>query len=286
MSQSAPRQAKKKKRLYIIPAILIVIVALLLILAPHGKHNYLFIGMDNYGSLNDIGRSDTILLVHLDFDQHKIGLVTFARDILLDYNGSDKKINTIIRLGGEDALMDVISSNFDIELDGWFRLNFSSLVSIIDAIGGVSVEITDAEAKYITKEVGLYPDNPLTEGECRLNGAQSLSYVRCRKLDNDFGRGNRQSKLVNALIKESRSMGIRHIVNLFNSMKHAWRSNLNNAEQLHLVYSCLWLRNANVTRAGIPFDNLYHYGNSSSGDNGVLLFLDRNVERLHETISF
>ena len=141
----------------------IIVILVIVLIAPHGKSNYLFIGVDNYGSLNNTGRSDTILLVHLDFDRHKIGLVTFSRDLLLDYNNTDTKINTIIRLGGEEALVSTIEKTFDIDINGWFRLNFSSLVSIIDEIGGVEVELTDAEAKYIDHSIGKYPTNPLSE---------------------------------------------------------------------------------------------------------------------------
>ncbi len=264
----------------------LIVLVVIFIAAPHGKTNYLFIGVDNYGSLNNTGRSDTILLVHLDFDHHKVGLVTFARDLLLDYNNTDTKINTIIRLGGEEALVSTIENNFDIDINGWFRLNFSSLVSIIDEIGGVEVELTDAEAKYIDHSIGKYPTNPLSEGPCRLNGGQALSYVRCRRLDNDFGRGNRQSKLVKALIKESRSMGVFRIMDLYNNMKHAWRSNLTNAEQFRLLFSCIFLRHAEVTRVGIPFEHMYQYKSSSSGDNGVAIYLEKTVEALHDAIKF
>ena len=270
----------------VLAALVLFLLLLFVILAPHGKKNYLFIGMDNYGSLNETGRSDTMLLIHLDFDSHKIGLVTFARDLLLDYKNSDTKINTIIRFGGEDGLVSTIEDSFDLHVDGWFRINFSSLVSIIEEIGGVTVELTDAEAKYIDHSIGVYPENPLSEGPCRLNGGQALSYVRCRRLDNDFGRGNRQSKLVKALIKESRSMGIRRIIDLYNNMKHAWRSNLTDTEQFRLLCSCIFLRHAEVTRVGIPFEHMYQYKTSSTGDNGVAINLEKTVQALHESISF
>ncbi|MBR1709281.1 MAG: LCP family protein [Clostridia bacterium] len=278
--------SKSKKKWIVLAGILLLFIVLLLIFAPHGSKNYLIIGMDNYGSLNDTGRSDTMILVRLDFDKRKIGVVTFARDLLLDYNGHDQKINTIIRLGEEAGLTSVLEENFDFKIDGWFRVNFSSLISIIDEIGGVSVELTEAEAKYITRNVGDYPGYPLSEGICRLNGAQALSYARCRKLDNDFGRGDRQSKLVQALVKESRSMGIRRILQVFNTMGHAWRSSLSASDQLHLLYSCLWMRHADIIRVGIPFEQTYWYSNSSSGDNGVLLNLDTNRQMLHELLSF
>jgi len=53
------------------------------------------------------------------------------------------------------------------------------------------VELTEEEARYIDRHVGVYPDYPLAAGECHLNGAQALSFARCRKLDNDLGRGAR-----------------------------------------------------------------------------------------------
>ncbi len=280
------KDKKGKKILGIFALLILVFLCLFVILSPHGKKNYLFIGMDNYGSLNETGRSDTMLLVHLDFDKHKIGLVTFARDLLLNYKNSDTKVNTIIRFGGEEGLVSTIEDSFDLHIDGWFRLNFSSLVSIIEEIGGVTVELTDAEAKYINHSIGIYPENPLSEGPCLLNGGQALSYVRCRRLDNDFGRGSRQSKLVKALIKESCSMGIPRIIELYNNMKHAWRSNLTDSEQFRLLYSCIFLRHADVTREGIPFEHMYQYKNSSTGDNGVAINLEKTVQALHEAISF
>ena len=81
-------------------------------------------------------------------------------------------------------------------------------------------------------------------------------------------------------------MGVFRIVDLFNKMKHAWRSSLTNAEQFRLLFSCIFLRHAEVTRVGIPFEHMYQYRSSSSGDNGVAIYLEKTVEALHDAIKF
>ena len=271
----------RKKRIFIL---LLLIILLYAALRPWGKKTFLLIGMDNYGSLNDTGRSDVMMAVQLDFTRKKITAVTFARDILLNVDNRDLKINTIVRSKGEEGLVNALEESFGMSINGWFRLNFSSLVSIIDAVGGVPVQISEQEAKYITHEAGLYPANPLSEGDCLLNGAQSLSFVRCRKLDNDLGRGNRQSRLVSGLVKKSRSISISEMISLFREMNHAWRTSLSMPQQIRLLSQVLFLRGAHVERVGIPFEGMFHYGDSSTGDNGILLYLEKNRSLLHEAL--
>ena len=271
----------RKKRIFIL---LLLIILLYVALRPWGKKTFLLIGMDNYGSLNDTGRSDVMMAVQLDFTRKKITAITFARDILLNVDNRDLKINTIVRSKGEEGLVNALEESFGMSINGWFRLNFSSLVSIIDAVGGVPVQISEQEAKYITHEAGLYPTNPLSEGDCLLNGAQSLSFVRCRKLDNDLGRGNRQSRLVSGLVKKSRSISISEMISLFREMNHAWRTSLSMPQQIRLLSQVLFLRGAHVERVGIPFEGMFHYGDSSTGDNGILLYLEKNRSLLHEAL--
>ena len=259
----------------------VVLFAFVLIFHPHGTKTFLIMGIDNYGSLNDSGRSDVMMLVQVGFDAGKIHAVTFARDIAVpnEYN-KNVKLNTIVRTRDEDALVDTLERVFDLKIDGWFRVNFSSVITIIDAMGGAEVELTDAEARYINGREGVYPDYPLAEGLCRLNGAQSLCYARCRKLDNDMGRGDRQTKLFSALVQQTRKMTAVNVVSVVKSMSHAWHSSLSGGEQAKLVFDALWMRGAKVIRCAVPYDGYWHYG----GDSSVVLNLDENVRLLHESL--
>ena len=259
--------------------------ALWLILHPIGTKSFLVLGMDNYGSLDEIGRSDVTMLVQVDFTRAKISAVTFARDMFIENEkGYLTKINTIVKSKDEQALCELIEKNFGVPIDGWFRLNFTSVIELVDAIGGAEVELTQDEVKYLAnKGLDVYPDKPLAEGKSRLNGAQALAYARCRKLDNDLGRGERQGKLMSAMVRQTRHLTSAHVAAVFNSLKHAWRSSYSIPQQIKLVFQALWLRGAKVQSIGMPFEGYWRYGSSGSA-NGVVADLEDNKLLLLEAL--
>ncbi|MBR3795399.1 MAG: LCP family protein [Clostridia bacterium] len=269
----------------VLAAFLAVILALSILLHPRGTKNFLILGMDNYGSLDDTGRSDVTMLVQVDFTRTRISAVTFARDMFIEgENGRLSKINTIVRSKDEQSLCEAIERSFGIPIDGWVRLNFTSVIELVDAIGGAEVELTQAEVGYLNNKAGYYPDYPLAEGKSRLNGAQALAYARCRQLDNDFGRGERQSKLLAAMVKQTKKITAKNIVDIFNTLKHAWRSSLSGAEQVQLLTQALWLRGAEVQRISAPFEGYWHYGEVKGGVSGVVADLDANRRLLLDAL--
>lgn len=271
------------RRVRIALIVVLVLLALLLILHPKGTKTYLIMGMDNYGSLDVVGRSDVMMLVQIDFTRSHISTVTFARDMFLDKDGRETKINTIVRSSDEDTLVKTLEENFALDIDGWFRVNFTSVIELVDAVGGVDVELTAEEARYIDRTLGVYPDSPLSEGLCHLNGGQALCFARCRKLDNDMMRGQRQSKVMSAMVQSVKHMSIAQIGSVYNSLKHAWRSSLSSTQQVGLLMRALWLRGAKVTSIGMPLDD-WRYGNSKKGESGVLINFETNTALLHEAL--
>ena len=288
--QTAPFAARvraflsRHRALRILLCALLVLALLLFLLHPRGTKTFLILGIDNYGSLDVDGRSDVMMLVQIDFTHTDITTVTFARDMIIpDENGRDQKINTIVRSHDEDALVRAMEGAFDLSIDGWFRVNFSSLVLLVDAIGGCDVELTSKEVNYLNRTAGVYPDNPLSEGVCHLNGAQALYFARCRALDNDMGRGQRQNRVMAAMVRQTKNLGIGKIIGIFNSMNGVWQSSLSSGEQVRLLASALWLRGAQTTAVGLPFEGTWHYGDMR-GDNGVIIKLSENTRLLHEAL--
>ena len=269
----------------IVLGIVLAFFALWLILHPHGTKSFLILGMDNYGSLNETGRSDVMMLVQVDFTRAKLSAVTFARDMFIENeNHKLHKINTIVQKSGEDAFCDLIEQNFGVPIDGWFRVNFTSVIELVDAIGGAKVELTKAEVNYLSKMgLDVYDDHPLQEGLSHLNGAQALAYARCRKLDNDLGRGERQGKLISAMVRQTKHLNAARIAGVFNSLKHAWRSSYSIGEQVKLLFQALWLRGAKVEILGMPFDGAWHYGNVGS-TSGIVANLEKNKTLLLEAL--
>jgi len=264
--------------------ILSVFVGLWLILHPVGTKTFLLLGMDNFGSLEEIGRSDVTMLVQVDFTRARLSTVTFARDMFIENeNGNLTKINTIVKNKGEQGLCDLIEQNFGVHIDGWFRVNFTSVVQLVDAIGGVEIELTRAEANYIDQKEGTYPLYPLSEGLCRLNGGQALAYARCRKLDNDLGRGERQSKLISAAVRQTRYLTAARVADVFTTLKHAWRSSYSLPEQIRLAFQALWLRGAKVQSFGMPFEGHWRY-DSVRDTSGIVADLEANKLLLLEAL--
>ena len=280
-------KAHRLARIVLIVAALLLaaLIVLSLVLHPQGTKSFLILGMDNYGSLDETGRSDVTMLVQVDFSKAKICAVTFARDMFIENeNGYLTKINTVVRNKDEQTLCRLIEQNFGIPVDGWFRVNFTSVIELVDAIGGAEVELTKAEVNYLARQgLDVYDENPLAEGKSRLNGAQALAYARCRKLDNDLGRGERQGKLISAMVRQTKHLTAVRVKNVFESLKHAWRSSYSLPEQTGLLFQALWLRGAEVKSVAVPFEGHWRYGNSGSV-SGVVANLEDNKALLLDAL--
>lgn len=265
--------------------ILAAYIVLSIVLHPLGQKTYLVLGMDNYGSLEETGRSDVIMLAQVDFTRTRINAVTFTRDMLIENEkGRLTKINTVVRGSDEQTLCDLLYQNFGVKVDGWFRVNFTSVIQLVDAIGGAEVELTEEEVRYLNKHAGIYPKYPLKEGLSRLNGGQALTYARCRKLDSDFGRGERQGKLLAAMVKQTKRMTAANLVAVFGALKHAWRSSLSLPQQAGLLFKALWLRGAKIEHIGVPFENEWRYGDAN-GISGVIADLPANRALLLDALN-
>lgn len=176
--------------------------------------NVLIIGSDGR-SLDEQGRSDSMILLSLNSRTNEIILTSFMRDCYVnipDY-GMDK-LNAAYSYGGADLLMDTIESNFMVSIDDYVTVNFISFAGIIDSVGGIDIDVSDDEAQEINNilfsEVnGLMGDDQWADfldggGKLHLNGKQALSYARIRYVGNsDFERTSRQREVITKIIPKA-----------------------------------------------------------------------------------
>lgn len=166
--------------------------------------NVLLIGEDNEEGSH---RSDSCMLVSVNRKTKKINICSFLRDSYsyMNIKGQDRfdKTNHSYSWGGAAKLMEVLSDNYKIQIDYYVSINFESFVKVIDTLGGVSVPITEAEAKYMNRTTRIAGfesgDNVL------LNGERALIYARIRKNDSEIERTRRQRCLITSLIKNVKS---------------------------------------------------------------------------------
>ncbi|HOU10123.1 MAG TPA: LCP family protein [Clostridiales bacterium] len=178
--------------------------------------NILFIGVD--AREQDLAsRSDTMLLFSIDKINKKIKLTSFMRDTWVDIPGSGyAKLNAACTYGGAQLVMDTIEYNFNVEIDHYVLVDFDSFVKAVNGLGGVDVEITESEAKYLRDKVHL---ETIQAGESvHLNGNQALWYCRIRKLDSDFMRTKRQRKVITSLVGKAREESAWELTKLVKSV--------------------------------------------------------------------
>ncbi len=169
--------------------------------------NILLIGEDY---VDGSSRSDATILISIDRKSKKITLTSILRDsyTYMNINGQDRydKTNHAYAWGGAEKLVEVISDNYKIRIDHYAVIDFESFVAAVDEIGGVHVNITQAEADYMNKTSGV--DTYKSGANVKLNGKEALYFARIRKLDGEPERTERQRRLIKAYMNEVSKLSV------------------------------------------------------------------------------
>jgi len=169
--------------------------------APTGM-NLLVLGSDRRESEEgDPGRSDTIILVHVDPDRDFLSVLSLPRDLRVEVPGHGlAKINAAYAYGGPALTIRTVQQVTGIDLDHYLEIDFAAFRDITNSLGGVYL---DVDRRY-------YNDNAewelikLAPGYQLLNGDQALDYVRFRHDQNlDFGRMERQQRFLGAVREQA-----------------------------------------------------------------------------------
>ena len=228
----------------------------------------LIIGTDGRSD-TERGRSDSMILVSLNKKTNKLIMTSFMRDSLVNIPGyGDDKLNNAYSYGGPELLMDTIESNFKVKIDDYIQINFSTFASVIDAAGGIDMEISDAEAEAlnviliseVNELMGDERESDLIEhgGKLHLNGKQALSYSRIRSVGNyDFERTNRQRKVVTALIKKARKGGLSFLRKVGKGALPSITSNMSKWELYKLSLRIPFILKYDTEQLQIPADGTY-----------------------------
>lgn len=178
-----------------------------------GTVNILLIGNDSRQNGED-GRSDAMILLSVSRRTRKITMISLLRDIYVEIPGHDNnRLNAAYSFGGAELLMETIEKNFDIPVHRYVQVNFEAFANLLDAVGGVDLELSREEIEYVNGYLVEYnmltnrpqgTDNmdPSVSGMVHLNGPQALAYCRNRYLGTDFGRTERQRKVMTEVIRK------------------------------------------------------------------------------------
>lgn len=208
--------------------------------------NVLLCGVDSEYNL-----CDSQILVSVDKKNEKITMVSFLRDSWTyirmpkedgTYYDEYEKVNAAYH-GGPTTLKQTIENNYKIKIDQYICVDFKSFPKVIDAIGGVTVDVQDYEADYI-RRTSSQTDFPY--GKATLNGKQALIYSRIRHCDNDsdLSRTRRQRSVIKSLISKAKTATNGQLVNAFKQVSGYLRTGYTQSEVLSLIataYSHNWM---------------------------------------------
>ena len=173
-----------------------------------GRVNLLLLGLDRRPGEGDIVRADTIMVLTALPGEPAVGLLSIPRDLYLSIPAQgENRINTAHVFGemerpggGPERTAAAVTQNFGIPLDGWVRVDFNAFVELVDAVGGVEIDVPQAvvDTAYPTEDYGTMTIE-IPAGLQTMNGERALQYARSRHNSSDFDRAERQQQILQAL---------------------------------------------------------------------------------------
>ncbi len=243
--------------------------------------NILLIGQDRRKG-EGRQRSDAMILCTINKEKKTLVMTSFLRDLYIQlpaWNGKiyqDNRINTTYAIGGMGMLNEALKQNFGVHVDHNIEVDFSGFEEIIDLVGGVDLELTAAEAGQV--------GGGAQAGMNHLNGEQALNYARIRKLDSDFGRTNRQRKVLSALLEQAKHMSLPQMNRLINGIIPLITTDMSNGDITGYVIDLFpLLTSLEVTTQYIPAEGAYKLA-SVRGMSVLIPDMEANRKLLQDTL--
>lgn len=228
--------------------------------------NILLIGCDTRKKSGE-GRSDAIIIISINKKMKTITATSILRDIYLQIPGKrNNRINAAYAMGGASLLLDTIEQNFKLELDRFVAVDFYAFVDIVDAVGGVTIEVSDEEIRVMNsyiKEINHLTgkdeslDQLTDSGSYHLNGKQTLGYVRNRYVGSDFARTARQRKVLEEIFDGVKDLGLPEINRLMNLILPQVTTNLTEGELVSMILALPSYASYELQQISIPISNSY-----------------------------
>ena len=202
--------------------------------------NIALFGIDARGD-DFTGRSDVIMICSVDEVHKKVKLTSVLRDSRVamgdesdgyDITGTGyDKINHAYYFGGPEFAIKVLNQNFNMDIQDYVTVNFYKMAEIVDAFGGIDIEISDAELEQINiniialrneePESGVKDSDVMDQsGLVHLNGHQAVAYARIRDIDSDNVRAERQQIVLTAVMSKAKTMGVSEYPEMIRRISH------------------------------------------------------------------
>ena len=265
--------------------------------------NIMLFGADNHAE-DENGRSDSMILLSIDKKHHKLKQTSFLRDLYLTIPGyGEDRLNAAYSYGGAALAVETIEYNFGIKIDNYAMVDFSNFTAIIDAMGGIDLELTADEIDYINwqcwknKQVEtrhelniddytFYEnDNGDEVAKVHLNGRQALWYARDRdSAGSDFDRTSRQRIVINTIFAQLKSSNPFTLMRVVYEIAPLITTDMSKGSVISLGVGLVSYLGYEREELSIPGSD--NFSNTWAGDAQVLTIddMDYEKERLYQFV--
>lgn len=233
--------------------------------------NILLLGTDSRTSDTDT-RTDTMIILSLNARSNEIRMTSLMRDIWVDVPGhGGAKLNAACVYGGPELTLQTINQNFGMDIQSYVEVNMQCLAQIVDALGGIRMDVSDSEAKAINKlfadDRNAHDENTYFAGDTvsagsqvLLNGKQALAFVRIRSMDNDYVRTDRQRQMLVAIAKDLQQKDLLSLGAIVAGMLQYVKTNLTFDEIMAIAGVCMGASLDDLPELRLPAEGTYQSG--------------------------
>ena len=237
------------------------------------------------GYLDSNTHADTIMLVSIDKNTKEVRISSVYRDLVTKQAEEIKKANNAYFVGGPKAAINMLNTNFDLDITDYVTVDFKAVVSVVDMLGGVEINVTKEEAEEMnrhilgTAEIVGQETEYITPGPQTLDGVGALTYARIRKnVGGDYARTERQRYVIQELAKKAKETDLATINDIIDEVFSQISTSFTLKEMISLAAGVLQYEIKDTS--GFPFE---YTDGSVQGIGSVVIPLGmvENVEELH-----
>jgi LCP family protein required for cell wall assembly len=220
--------------------------------------NILLVGSDKRGSESGYGRADCILIATIDSKNNQLKLTSLLGDSYVEIpEHGENRLSMAYSIGGISLLYETIASNYEIRLDNYAAMEFKDFVGIIDQIGGVTIDVSEFEARYLQQHY-TNTAGDVAIGTNKLNGTQALAYVRIKQdAASDFGRCVRARKVVKAVYSSMTGTAVSNLVPTVEQLLDAVQTDIDSDTMKEYLASVISKSTSELMQKTIPQDSDY-----------------------------